>query len=571
MMNIMYDRWCQAVGRELDMERLKRNARQIHELERSGSCRDFSKSMDACAEMLRRAGAVEVEKIALKADGKTAYMDYIMPQAWDLDDARLELPDAGLLLADLKRDRLCVANHSAPFDGVLDLVSFEDLKAGKADATGKLVFTASHDELVDVQRAGAAGLVYSNLAGVPGGTYWINGWSSPGWHHTAEDRKIFGFSLTPERGAALAKRLEQGPAQARALVKSRLYDGEVYTVTGRLAGESEEELCLLSHVYEPFLADAATGAAELVELCRTLKTLVSDGSLPPLRKSVRFIVSMERYGFAAHFGAPANAKKALWAVNMDANTHNVPGMPLYLRSSPACSPHFCDLLLKDLVDNHFPGLKYTEQPGNFSDDTFIADPQVGVPCNWFLTPSGKYHHNSAPEFDLPDWDVCALVTKTVGSCVAFLSTAKADDFVQMAGRLRRLADGDDAFMAAWRQGRLLSINRFAPGTVDGRELNVTASEPPRTAMEREADNMVIARTDAHLPFSQARIPHRERSAHNYDAELVIPWADGKRSLWDILELLRHEHGRSFSDQDISALIAFLRRVGEHGYVETRGK
>ncbi|MFA6716905.1 MAG: hypothetical protein WCS27_16115, partial [Victivallaceae bacterium] len=395
-----------------DLEKFKYDALNIHEREKTCSYCDFARAVEYCAEELRDAGAAEVRKISLKADGKTAYMDYIMPEAWDIEAARLEIIDDRLpvserLLADFGDNALCIGNRSAatPESGIdCEVVPWGNGK----DIKDKIVFTTEKPAHIysAVADAGGAGIIsaYSPAANeCPDDTYWLNGLASPGWYHTKEDRKIFCFSLTPAKGAFLAKILSRGPVKVHALVKSRIYDGKIYTVTGRIPGKSESEIALFAHIYEPFIPDDSAGAAALIAICRTVNTLLGSGQIPALEKSIRFVISMERYGFAQYFRNPRNRRKMLCGVNMDSICHNskIVGILPQLRLYPDSMPFFGDLLLKDIIDECAPEFTYVEAKGNLSDDTFGSDRKIGVPTNWLWTPSGIYHHNSNAVFSAP--------------------------------------------------------------------------------------------------------------------------------------------------------------------------
>ena len=41
---------------------------------------------------------------------------------------------------------------------------------------------------------------------------------------------------------------------------------------------------MVAHMYEPFLPDDSAGSAVICEICRSLKSLIDQGKLPPLKK-----------------------------------------------------------------------------------------------------------------------------------------------------------------------------------------------------------------------------------------------------------------------------------------------
>ena len=55
-------------------------------------------------------------------------------------------------------------------------------------------------------------------------------------------------------------------------MNTKLYDGEIYTVTATIPGKSQEEFALLAHLYEPFYADDCQGFGVGVEVGVPIKT-----------------------------------------------------------------------------------------------------------------------------------------------------------------------------------------------------------------------------------------------------------------------------------------------------------
>ena len=80
-------------------------------------------------------------------------------------------------------------------------------------------------------------------------------------------------------------------------MNTKIYDGEIYTLTATILGKSQEEFSLLGHLYEPFYSDACQGIGVGVEIAVMLKKLIDDGILPQTERTLRLIFSMERYGY----------------------------------------------------------------------------------------------------------------------------------------------------------------------------------------------------------------------------------------------------------------------------------
>ncbi|MCX6984685.1 MAG: hypothetical protein NT118_08045 [Lentisphaerae bacterium] len=125
------------LSKEISTQRIKEQTTRLNSLERSVCYSDFKKSTQYCEEILRNAGLEEVTRYALPADGKTVYMDCVMPQAWDRVGrcfVRLEapsLPESDRMLADTELEPLCGGIWSAPTPkaGIdCEIIDFETIK-----------------------------------------------------------------------------------------------------------------------------------------------------------------------------------------------------------------------------------------------------------------------------------------------------------------------------------------------------------------------------------------------------------------------------------------------------------
>src|SRR5947209_14042950 len=72
-------------------ERAHERVRQLHALDRWSSFDRYRETSLLCAEMLRAAGLAEVERVAFPVDGRARFGDWIMPLAWDVEGATLDL------------------------------------------------------------------------------------------------------------------------------------------------------------------------------------------------------------------------------------------------------------------------------------------------------------------------------------------------------------------------------------------------------------------------------------------------------------------------------------------------
>ena len=609
---------------EFDLANFKKTSMQIADYESSFCYKGFLKSASFCAKKLKQAGAV-VDIINLPADGKTAFLDHILPEAFDIKDAHLELIEPGKkLLADLKEEPFCAANRCGrtPEGGITAEV-IEGEKIDKEDINGKIVFTSdSHpkDIRAKVVEKGGIGIIssYSEGPELQDGTWWINGWGSgPGWYHLKEDKKIFCFSISPGKGEYLKGLFRKGgKVKVYAEVSSRIYKGKISTVSGLLQGRREKEIVFLAHLYEPMLTDDATGAASLIEICRILNTLIEDGKIPPLRTGIRFLLSMERYGFAEFFAKKKNREKVLCAVNVDSISTDIrkTSLPLNLRINPMSHPFFGDFILENLTRKFLsPVYPWKIEGGNFSDDTWISDATIGIPVNWLWSHPGKYHHNSLDRKTV-DFNLARNITSIIATYAYLLATEEkgAGNFIKETLIYEARKKGlefyqklssqklslNDAlakrnFFAGYIRNSISSFEKFGikvglrdepdyHAEVDGFtkvvekegkkewkriknrfEPSMRKSLSPKDKM---AKNMVQGRKAVGVPFCLVNIPLSERRSRPEKLDLVLNWIDGKRNLFEIFELVELEKETELPQEERAELIRFLLLLSKYGYI-----
>jgi len=617
---VAYERAMGAVAQEFRSDNLRRKAERIAAIEKTFCYSRFAESAGYCYEQLRAAGLAEVELIKLPADGRTAYMDFIMPQAWDAEDAELEVIEPGatsLPLIDYKAMPLSLANRCAPTppEGIIaEVITVEQLQQMES-AAGKLVYTGGQHAgqlRHEVDAKGALGMISDCSPArevAPDETYWINGWCSPGWYQTGDHRPLVCFSIAPTKGEILRERLARGPVHVRARAQTRLYDGSISTVTGLIPGKQAREIVLLAHIYEPFPCDDAIGASALIEIGRTLTTLIAKGALPPLNLGIRLLIGMERYGFAHYFEQEAVRRRSLLGVSMDAISLSPEkmGAPIEARFSPASMPFWGDLLFWRMASQVLKGRPLVAQWGNLSDDTFISDRTIGVPSQWLWTRVGPYHHSSAWfREEMNDWPLGAQIAQVIAGYVGAMATAGPDDVRQLQELTRQgildemlaqrrhwaetLGQGkleaEDVrrqveFYAEWQEGRLQSLVRMYP-EADVAPLQEELKAAKKEAIEAlalqhmprwyvaqskaqtEACALIPVRLTLGMPFSQARIPVSERVGGSY--EQALNWADGRRNRLEIAQRIGWETGVPADDKWLEQLMAYCRLMEKYGYI-----
>jgi hypothetical protein len=169
----------------------------------------------------------------------------------------------------------------------------------------------------------------------------------------------FGFQIPPREGEYLKKRLLAGEkitVQAKVVAETRKY--EILDLTCYIPGTDPNagEVILSAHIHEGYVKqggnDDISGCAAILEVARTLHTLIKEGRIPPPKRTIRFLWGPEFSGTGPWVKANKELmKKTLCNINMD-----MVGEWLSRNKSYMClmrttygNPHF----VNDVVENYF--------------------------------------------------------------------------------------------------------------------------------------------------------------------------------------------------------------------------
>ncbi len=593
----------QSAGNAEHFYNIQKNTQTLYSLEKRCSYPDYEKSTAFCMDMLKKCGFQQVERIAHKADGKTAAFDLIMPQAWELckrsflEIVTPEVADYDKVLADTDENPVCATIWAAPTPpgGITaEVVDLDDLDMENPEVSGKIVFStipafsgALYTKLI---KNGALAIVLSKFTAEtdePDAVYWFNGLGNFGWYRTAEDGDLPLFSLSPIKARFLKELLKKQTVMLHAEMNTRLYDGEIYTVTGIIPGESSEEYALLAHMYEPFPGDDALGAALAAEIGKVL----SDTGKRP-RKTLRAVLSMELFGFSAYLMGNERYKNVLAALSLDGFTHRC-SPEISLRLSPVSSPFFGDFFYEENGMKLLPDAPWGRQTGSLSDDTFGGDSALDIPTNWLYNRSGVYHHNTGTGF-LPDWSlvkerfpmladsVLQLICRDSFPDYVPFALAEYEKAVTAVLNDENLSAGEKAFRINvfyhYNIGRLESVKKFVPYTYNARRLDdlrrkSLAALPPAeelSEIDHKLSRIVVERFIPGCPSSLAQVPHGERKAFKAPAgRLFFALCDNRRSVLEALLTAEAALNSRSSQEQHQTLLEYLKYLEKYRYLRLR--
>ncbi len=254
---------------------------------------------------------------------------------WDPVEAELMMIEPQVLrLADMRLVPVALAGNSGSADVESELI---DVGQGTAaanyaglDVAGKIVLTSGAPRRVQAQavfQRGAAGIVSyssSSFFGVEPSADAVS-WNTIAANDAQGRPGGFAFMLSPSAGMALSRRMSAGQkVRVRAHVRATSYSpGKFEMVTAEIPGSTAaapRDLVFSAHLdhQNPGANDNASGSAALLEIARTLTSLIKAGVLPAPTHTIRFWWVTEIRGTEAYFqNKPGEASKIALNINID--------------------------------------------------------------------------------------------------------------------------------------------------------------------------------------------------------------------------------------------------------------
>ena len=430
-------------------ERMMKDVADIFELAQWSSFDKIGKLADLIAEKMRSAGMCDVEVISYPADGKTFYAGWVMPEACDVTSGTLEIAEpksAAEVLFDYAQNPFALMLYSGGTGGKAveaDLVCVEEAGLDGGDVAGKVALVRGLNPRFAVRLfdAGAIGVIDDQMGRRPGvkdgpeqddATQW-NNYSLPPWKIA---RRGFGMSISPRQGERVRRLLGEGSRiRVRADVRVRRYEGALPVITGRLAGERDEEIFVTGHFDEPGADDNASGVAASIEAVRAIRELTCAGAAPPLRRSIRLIFAMEVRGLQALLATRELHKRLLLGVNADTVGSDQERATCFcsLGENFPSLPSFADDFLAELlrrVSEENPSFQYRRVPSDIIDNV-CGEPLVGAPTPQ-LYHFTAHHHTNLDRPEMLSAQALADCCGVVGTYLLFLASADLREAVWLA-------------------------------------------------------------------------------------------------------------------------------------------
>ena len=358
----------------------------------------FSRAANYIASKAKEFGLEQVEIERFPADGQKTYHTLRSTPGWEATSGELwEVQPNKTKVADYDEMRVALADYSQSADVRATLV---DVGAGTSakdydgkDVKGRIVLAgggvATVHKLACDERGAAGVLSYQQNQ--------VTGWSGDyvdnvRWGHLSPYNagNKFAFMISLRRARQYRERLERNEqitlhAVVKAEMKASNYEVVTAIIPGSdLAGEEIVFSCHLCH-QKPGANDNASGAAAILEVARTLTTLIRRGELEKPRRTIRFIWPPEINGTVAYFAEhPEIVRRMKAAVHCDmvGGNYGITKSTLHVTHTPASLPSAVNTVADTFAEYAIAGALKAASGAGFEDalvspegakDSFVAD------------------------------------------------------------------------------------------------------------------------------------------------------------------------------------------------------
>jgi len=425
------------VKEELSGEKAKGNVAQISRFHRIQASTMFHDAAEHVKQELIKNGLQDAKIEQFKSDGAVKYWTHISPVGWEVKSAEIKLVEPEEKpLARYTDTPTCLhtCSNATPPEGVTaELIDVgtgtkpEDY-TGK-DVKGKFVLATGRARLVHQQavyKFGAAGVITDTLAyemknvresvDIPDAHSYQSIWPDA----DVLDKVKFGFSLSKRQGTHLRTLLQQKKTvKLQAKVDAKLFPSSLDIVTATIQGSStpNEEVFLIAHLChpQPSANDNASGSGLLIEIARTVQTLIDSKRLERPKRTIRFMWVPETYGSVAYLHNHQDWTNQLVAgINLDMVGENqeICRSTLTLDRTPDSLPSYLNDLLLTLMEESVKEFDIGTQFGSSSTFRYAVNPHtggsdhhefvdstIGIPCVMLLQWPDMFYHTSMDTID----------------------------------------------------------------------------------------------------------------------------------------------------------------------------
>ncbi len=342
---------------------------RITQFNRIQASQEYHEILEIIKKELSSIGFEEIEHFQSPADGRIKTWDYKAAFQWELEEGFLKIIEPEKMkLCDSNEIPTSIITHSKSCDIIAEIVDIgkgdkeEDYK--KEDLKGKIALISSSTYMYRllIERSDALGVIFYPDLKRTGDQTQKRIYNS---FFTTEDRidnAKFGFSISYSQAMHLKELMERGSVKVHAKIDAKFIEGNLEVLSTKINGSEapDREIIIIAHLCHPSPGanDNASGAAGLLELARSLKSMCDKKVLPPPKYTIRFIWVPEFNGTIPWMKRhEEKIKRAIACLNLDMiGEHRLKiGYPLQINLAPHSTPSILNditaMIVKKVVDH----------------------------------------------------------------------------------------------------------------------------------------------------------------------------------------------------------------------------
>ncbi len=521
------------IKEELSGEKAKDYVEQISHYHRIQASTMYHQAAQHVQQQLLNIGLTNARIEQFPSDGATKYWTHISPMGWEVKSAELRLiePEQQLITryADIPTS-LHTCSNATPPEGI----TAELIDVGKGtkpehyegkNVTDKFVLATGRARKVHekaVYKHGAAGVITDTLAqemknvresiDIPDAHGYQSIWP------TADGlpKVRFGFSLSKRQGNHLRSLLRDKKAvKLQAKVDARLFPGKMDVVTATIQGSTKpnEEIFIIAHLChpQPSANDNASGSGLLIEIARTIQTLIDTHKLPRPKRTIRFMWVPEFSGTIAYLHEhPDTPQHLIAGINLDMVGQNqeLCKSTLNIDRTPDSLPSYLNDLILNLTEDTIKEFdhetafgtastfRYAENPhSGGSDHQVFDDSTINVPCIMLLQWPDLFYHTSMDTIDKVSPDSLKRVGWITTTAALILANAETEEAIYLL---------DQTYARGLT--RIQTVQRKAIQAIYERK------EEPKTKTDPDKHAKALTKTANHHRNKIEHIAKREKQA-----------------------------------------------------------
>ncbi len=462
------------VKNELSGQIAKSYVAQIARFHRVQASTMFHEAAEYVRDTIRSIGLKDARIEQFTSDGAAKYWTWVSPVGWEVKTAELYLvePEKKLIVRykDVPTCLHTYSNSTPPGGITAELIDVgEGTKPehyeGK-DVKGKFVLATGRAKQVHEQavyKYGAAAVITDSITyemrnvresvDIPDAHAYQSIWP------TKEElgKVTFGFSLSKRQGNHLRALLKsQKTVTLKAKVNAKLFPGNLDIVTATIHGNSkpDEEIFLIAHLChpKPSANDNASGSGLLLEVARTMQSLINSDAIETPARTIRFLWVPETFGTIAYLYYHENsASKLVAGMNLDMVGQNqeICKSTLNLDRTPDSNPSYLNDYVFSLLERSVEEFDHKTSFGSAStfrysinafsggsDHAEFNDSTFRVPCVMLIQWPDLYYHTSMDSIDKVSENSLKRVGWIATVAALTLANATVDDAISMANLVR---------------------------------------------------------------------------------------------------------------------------------------